>query len=199
VQRSGEVDHRRTDPDRRRLVGALMTTVGIVSDTHLPRFGTALPRALVDGLRAANVSRILHCGDFTEPLAADLFAAIAPFDAVAGNNDGEELWNRFGRKKIVAIEDVRIGLIHGDSWRPAPVQAFTAFADERVEVICFGHSHMPLIERRAGILLVNPGSPTDKRRMPRYSYAILHVNGGHAEAELHEYDDRTTTALGAAG
>jgi putative phosphoesterase len=175
-----------------------MTVVGIVSDTHLPRFGTALPRALVDGLRAANVARILHCGDFTEPLAAELFEAIAPFDAVAGNNDGEELWNRFGRQKIVRVEDVAIGLIHGDSWRPAPVHAFTAFAGEHVDVICFGHSHMPLIERRDGVLLVNPGSPTDKRRMPRYSYAILRVDGAHAEAELHEYDDRTA-ALAAAG
>jgi len=174
-----------------------MTTIGLVSDTHLPRFGLALPRALVDGLRAAQVSRILHCGDFTEPLAAELFEAIAPFDAVAGNNDGEELWNRFGRKKIVRVEDVLIGLIHGDSRRPAPVHALAAFADERVDVICFGHSHMPLIERHGGVLLVNPGSPTDKRRMPRYSYAILHIDGAHVQAELHEYDDRTA-ALDAA-
>jgi predicted phosphodiesterase len=53
---------------------------------------------------------------------------------------------------------------------------------------------MPLIERRDGVLLVNPGSPTDKRRMPRYSYAILRVDGARAEAELHEYDDRTVDA-----
>jgi len=168
-----------------------MTTVGLVSDTHLPRFGIALPRALVEGLQAAKVARILHCGDFTEPLAADLFAAIAPFDAVAGNNDGEELWQRFGRKKIVRVEDVAIGMIHGDSPRPAAATAVAAFADERVDVICFGHSHMPLIERRGSILLVNPGSPTDKRRMPRYSYALLRVDGARVQAELHEFDDRT--------
>jgi len=168
-----------------------MTTIGIVSDTHLPRFGTALPRALVDGLRAANVSRILHCGDFTEPIAADLFAAIAPFDAVAGNNDGEELWTRFGRKKIVEVDGVAIGMIHGDGSRPAPAQAYAAFANERVDVICFGHSHVPLIERRNGILVINPGSPTDKRRMPRYSYALLRIANGEVEAELHSYDDRT--------
>jgi len=168
-----------------------MTAVGIVSDTHLPRFGTALPRALVDGLRAAQVSRILHCGDFTEPLAADLFEDIAPFDAVAGNNDGEELWERFGRKKIVTIAGVAIGLVHGDGSRPAPATALGAFAHERVDVICFGHSHQPLIERHGGVLLVNPGSPTDKRRMPRYSYAVLRIENRQVEAELHSYDDRT--------
>lgn len=47
-----------------------MTVIGIVSDTHLPRFGTALPRALVRGLRQANVERILHLGDLTEHLEA---------------------------------------------------------------------------------------------------------------------------------
>ena len=169
-----------------------MTTVGIVSDTHLPRFGTALPRALVDGLRAANVVQILHCGDFTEPPAVELFEAIAPFDAVAGNNDGELLWERFGRKKILRIEGVAIGLIHGDGRSAAYATALGAFAQERVDVICFGHSHQPLIERHGGVLLLNPGSPTDKRHMPRYSYALLHIAGGRAEAELRYYDDRGT-------
>jgi len=59
-----------------------VTVIGVVSDTHLPRFGRALPRALERGLRRAGVTRILHLGDFTEPLAAELFEAIAPFDAV---------------------------------------------------------------------------------------------------------------------
>jgi hypothetical protein len=169
-----------------------MTTVGVVSDTHLPRFGVALPRELVDGLRAAQVARIVHCGDFTEPLAADLLAAIAPLDAVAGNNDGEALWNRFGRQKIVMVEGVAIGLIHGDGARPAPAQAFGAFAGRAVDVICFGHSHAPLVERHNGVLLVNPGSPTDKRRSPRYSYAVLRIDGASAHAELHKFDDRRT-------
>ena len=65
-----------------------MTRVGVVSDTHFPRFGRALPRALERGLRRAGVTRILHLGDLTDLLAVPLFEAIAPFDAVAGNNDG---------------------------------------------------------------------------------------------------------------
>ena len=94
-----------------------MTTIGLVSDTHLPRFGRALPRVLEDGLRAARVSRILHMGDFPDPLAVPLFEAIAPFDAVAGNNDPEAIWRRYGRKKTVTIGGVRIGLVHGDAGR----------------------------------------------------------------------------------
>ena len=78
-----------------------VTVVGVVSDTHFPRFGRALPRALERGLRRAGVTRILHLGDMTDLLAVPLFEAIAPFDAVAGNNDGAAIRERFGRRKIV--------------------------------------------------------------------------------------------------
>ena len=59
-----------------------VTVVGVVSDTHFPRFGRALPRALERGLRRAGVTRILHLGDLTDLLAVELFETIAPFDAV---------------------------------------------------------------------------------------------------------------------
>ncbi len=170
-----------------------MTVLGIVSDTHLPRFGRALPRALIAGLRDERVEYILHCGDLTDLLAVDLFSALAPFDAVAGNNDGPEIRERFGRKKILTIDDVRIGMIHGDQGaHAAPRNALAAFADERVDVICFGHSHRPLREQRGGLLMLNPGSPTDKRMNPRYSYAILRVTSGRVlESRLHYYSDRS--------
>src|SRR5471030_43790 len=168
-----------------------MTVIGLVSDTHLPRFGRALPRALERGLREAEVSRIFHMGDFTDSLAVDLFESIAPLDAVAGNNDGSDLRDRFGRKRILTIEDVRVGMIHGDDGPSnAWTNAFSAFANDPVNVICFGHSHRPMIERRDKILLVNPGSPTDKRMNPRYSYAIMRIDGDSVEAKLHYYVDR---------
>jgi putative phosphoesterase len=169
-----------------------MTVLGIVSDTHLPRFGRALPRALIAGLRDERVERILHCGDMTDLLAADLLSAIAPFDAVAGNNDGAEIRERFGRKKILTIDGVLIGLIHGDHGaHAAPRNAREAFASERVDVVCFGHSHRPLHEQHGGLVMLNPGSPTDKRMNLRYSYAILRVDSGRVvEARLHYYSDR---------
>ena len=94
-----------------------MTVIGVVSDTHFLRFGRALPRALERGLRRAGVTRILHLGDMTDLLAVPLFEAIAPFDAVAGNNDGAAIRERFGRRKIVRVEDVRVGMVHGDGRR----------------------------------------------------------------------------------
>ncbi|MDB5071417.1 MAG: phosphodiesterase [Candidatus Eremiobacteraeota bacterium] len=168
-----------------------MTTIGVVSDTHFPRFGRALPRALERGLRRARVERILHLGDMTDLLAVPLFEAIAPFDAVAGNNDGEAIRERFGRRKIVRVEDVRIGMVHGDGKRgTTKSRALAAFADGEVDVVLFGHSHRPVVGREHGILIANPGSPTDKRLNPLYSYAVLTVDGAHARVQLKFYASR---------
>ncbi len=166
-----------------------MTRIGLVSDTHLPRFGRALPRVLEDGLRGWGVSRILHMGDFTDPIAISLFEAIAPFDAVAGNNDPREIWERYGRRKIVDVDGVRIGLVHGDEGPGfrAHENAVAAFAGEAVDVILYGHSHKPFTERRGKQLVINPGSPTDKRTNPHYSYGILTIADGVPSVELHYF------------
>jgi uncharacterized protein len=166
--------------------------IAVVSDTHLPRFGRSLPRALLDGFAAQGVERILHLGDITQPEVVPLFERIAPFDAVAGNNDGPELTARFGRRKVLDLDGVRIGMIHGDGARGTTLgRAVDAFARERVDVILFGHSHIPFLERRAGRLVLNPGSPTDKRRQPRFTWATLVIADGTASAEIHAYDDRS--------
>ena len=168
-----------------------MTTIGLVSDTHFPRFGRALPRALESGLRAASVSRILHMGDMTDPLAIGLFEAIAPFDAVAGNNDPEEIWSRYGRRKIVTIEGMRIGMVHGDiGRRNAHENAAVTFDRDSVDVVLYGHSHRPIVERRGNLLVANPGSPSDKRAMPDFTYGLLRIDAGQAEIELRHYASR---------
>lgn len=168
-----------------------MTVIGIVSDTHLPRFGRALPRALERGLRHAGVERILHLGDMTDLLAVPLFEAIAPFDAVAGNNDGAAIRERFGRRKIVCIEDVRIGMVHGDGPGGTTMsRALDAFGEDEADVVLFGHSHRPLVAREGRVLVANPGSPTDKRMNPLYSYAILTIDGRDARVDLKFYASR---------
>jgi len=168
-----------------------MTRVGVVSDTHFPRFGRALPRSLERGLRRAGVSRILHLGDFTDLFVAELFEAIAPFDAVAGNNDGAAIRDRFGRRKIVRVEDVRVGMVHGDGKKGSTRdRAVAAFAPDDVDVILFGHSHRPGVRREGRIVVANPGSPTDKRLNPLYSYAILTVDGASARVDLRFYATR---------
>ena len=169
--------------------------IAAVSDTHLPKFGRALPRALVDDVRAARVDLIVHLGDFTGPFVPGLFEALAPFDAVAGNNDGPELVERFGRRKVLELDGVRVGLTHGDlgiAARTSAERARASFAGEDVVAVLFGHSHAPLVERvPGGPLLLNPGSPTDKRAQPRYSWALVEISDREARAELRFFDDRS--------
>lgn len=166
--------------------------VVVTSDTHLPRFGRVLPRALVDGLRSADL--ILHCGDLTDPLALDLLEEWAPTIAVAGNNDGPELTDRLGTVAVVHVEEASIGLTHGHSGsgRTTPERAFRLFASSHPELdaICFGHSHIPLVERRGELWLLNPGSPTDKRRQRTFSYLALDVVGRSITPELVTFESR---------
>jgi uncharacterized protein len=170
--------------------------IAIVSDTHLPRFGQELPRTLLDGFERERIERILHAGDWTTTLAVDLLERIAPFDGVAGNNDGPELHERFGTRRVLELDGVRIGLTHGHlgPGRSTEDRAIRAFEgeDPGPEVIVFGHSHIPSIRRLAsGRWLINPGSPTDKRRQPAFTWAVLETDAGRVtRAELIAYPRR---------
>jgi uncharacterized protein len=172
--------------------------VALVSDTHLPRFGRALPRALLDGFEREGIGSIIHAGDWTDPLALSLLEAIAPVQGVAGNNDGPELHERFATRTILDLGGARIGVTHGHLGPGAttPERARRAFAGEpagSLAAIVFGHSHIPLVDRLPnGGWLVNPGSPTDKRRQPLFSWAVLELDAAAVvSARIVRYSDRS--------
>lgn len=169
--------------------------VALVSDTHLPRFGRRLPRALVEGFEAEGIDRILHAGDWTEPLAIGLLEGLAPVDGVAGNNDGPEIHERFGARRVLELDGARIGLTHGHLGRGSTTQvrARRSFEDEEgLAAIVFGHSHIPLVDRVGETWLVNPGSPTDRRGQPAYSWALLTIGGGEVSPRIVRFTDRST-------
>jgi putative phosphoesterase len=162
--------------------------VGVVSDTHMFGGSRGLPLALAEGLQGVDL--ILHAGDWMDERIPELFERIAPVDGVAGNNDGMEIIHRFGRSKILALAGYRIGIVHGDGGRRTTLErAMDEFSDSKVDCIIFGHSHIPYQAVHRGILMLNPGSPTDKRRQPRFSYGILKLEEA-MDAELHYYNDR---------
>jgi uncharacterized protein len=175
-----------------------MTVIGAVSDTHLPRFGRHLPAQLVDALRAARVDGILHAGDLTAPFVLDLLGEVAPVVAVAGNNDPPEVHEEWGDRRILEIEAIRMGLTHGHvgKGRTTPERARRLFAGDSVDLVVFGHSHQPLwVPATEGMpALLNPGSPTDRRREPAYSFALLEVQGSRVEAEIVRFGDRTRSS-----
>ncbi|NLM52278.1 MAG: metallophosphoesterase [Firmicutes bacterium] len=148
--------------------------IGVISDTHIPTRARHLPAVLFEHF--ADVDLILHAGDLVDPQVLVDLAAIAPVEAVAGNMDSPELQNKLGSKKILELAGFRIGLTHGHlgSYRHhTPQRALSIFAQDAVDVVIFGHSHQPYLKKEKGILLFNPGSPTDRRRQPRHSCGLL--------------------------
>lgn len=131
-------------------------TIGVVADTHLGG-GEPLPAELAEGLRGVDV--IFHLGDFDSPQIYKAFQKIAPVVGVYGNTDPPELRVLLPEKKTLEIEGWTLGLIHG--WGPPAKLEFRVrgkFKD--VDLILFGHSHIPLFETIDGVPLFNPGSPT---------------------------------------
>jgi putative phosphoesterase len=148
--------------------------IGVVSDTHLSRQATKLPDELVKGL--SGVQYILHAGDWVSPHVFDMFNQIAPCEGVAGNNDGIEIIEQMGKKKIIEWAGYRIGLVHGHGYHTkTEIGARLAFLHDKPDIIVFGHSHIPYLLQEQHQLIFNPGSPTDKRTQERYSYGILEL------------------------
>jgi putative phosphoesterase len=153
--------------------------IAVLSDTHL-RAGKPLPRFVWEQL--TQIDMILHAGDLTNMGLLEELSCIAPVRAVRGNCDGWDV--SLPDRDVIEYEAFRIGLIHGDSGKGKNTaeRAYSAFTDTSVDVIVFGHSHTPFMEWRDGTLLFNPGSPTDKRREPQYSFGLLEIQQGQIKA-----------------
>ncbi len=141
--------------------------LGLISDTH-GRLDSRVPIAF------AVVDRILHAGDICAPeVLWELDLLGKPVQAVLGNCDDPGALG-IDLPSIARFElgGVRFLLVH-DRHDAGHVSA------EDTDVVVFGHSHMPLVEEREGVLWVNPGSASQARRSPvGRSVAYLDVTGG---------------------
>ncbi|WP_458118651.1 metallophosphoesterase family protein [Paenibacillus sp. Z6-24] len=163
--------------------------IGVISDTHLFSRQLVLPQQVWDGMEGVDL--ILHAGDFCDWGVHDLLSRMAPVEAIAGNNDPQSIVEKVGRQKIIEVAGKRIGLVHGDGGfrGSTPERAFQSFTKEdQLDIIVFGHSHIPFAEYREGILLFNPGSPTDKRRQSQYSYGKIFIRQDEITFEHYYFD-----------
>jgi uncharacterized protein len=151
----------------------------VIADTHVPRRARELPDALLGYLERADL--ILHAGDLMDVSLLDELEGFAPTLAVRGNLDPPD--ERLPETREFDLEGVRVAVIHDSGpKRGRRNRMKRRFPEARVVV--FGHSHIPYLEDDGDTLLLNPGSPTDKRREPEYTFAILRVEGGEARAEI---------------
>jgi putative phosphoesterase len=148
----------------------------VLSDTHAPRFWKRCPPAVAAWLAGADL--ILHAGDVCTPEVLDELSEYAPVKVVLGNNDGPEV-AAWGAPETLELdlEGVRVGLIHdagGKDGRLARMRRRFPSAD----LVVFGHSHIPMDIADDRLRIINPGSPTDKRRQPYRTLAELVIADG---------------------
>lgn len=132
-----------------------------------------------------SVDMIIHCGDLCDLDVLKQLQTITKVVAVQGNMDDGVLRKKLPLKEKLDIEGVKIGVYHGHGVsRDAIGNAAAQFAHEPVDIILFGHSHKPLLEKQGSIMFFNPGSPNDAVRAPYFSYGIIEVNQGKYKASI---------------
>jgi putative phosphoesterase len=149
----------------------------LLADTHVPKRARALPEAVWDAVGRADV--VFHAGDWvSEDLLDELQQRSAQLVGVYGNNDGEALRARLPEVARVQLEGIRFAMVH----ETGPARGREDRADERfpdADVLVFGHSHIPWdTQSPRGLRLLNPGSPTDRRRQPFRTYLTAVADAG---------------------
>jgi putative phosphoesterase len=157
----------------------------LISDTHLPKRARDLPASVWDRVARADV--VLHAGDWVEPpLLDELQARAQRLVGCWGNNDGDELRRRLPERADVVLEGVRFTVVH-ETGASGGRDARMARLYPDTDVLVFGHSHIPWdTTAPSGLRLLNPGSPTDRRRQPFCTYMTATVDAAVlSNVELH--------------
>ena len=147
----------------------------LTSDTHLPKKGEELPGQLLKECGTADM--IIHAGDWSSIGVYHTLSKYSEVKGVYGNVDSDDIKERFPEKDILEAKRYKIGIIHGHGEKKTTEKrVLEAFKDEARDIIVFGHSHIPMVRYFKKTLLFNPGSPTEKRALPFYSFGLLHLN-----------------------
>ena len=149
--------------------------IGLISDTH-----GLLRESAVNYLRGSDL--ILHAGDVGGPQILETLQGLAPVRAVRGNNDRDAWACGLPLKETFEAAGVRIHLVHDIKdlvFDPAA---------QGVDVVVTGHSHKPSVDRRDGVLYINPGSAGRRRFKLPISVGRLEVDAGRVEGFLDELD-----------
>ena len=146
--------------------------IGVLSDTHIPHKTKALPQKVIDIL--STMDAIIHAGDYVEVSVIELLESLGSFYGVCGNMDSHQIKQLLPQKRIVSLGGFSIGLMHGwGSPNGLEERIVSKFENEKPDAIIYGHSHKACSKEKNGLIILNPGSPTDTRFAPFCSIGIL--------------------------
>src|SRR5258708_7735975 len=155
--------------------GHLMRVVAL-ADTHARRRWKSCAPLVAQQLRRADV--ILHAGDVCTAAVLGELSDYAPVLAVLGNNDGPDVAEWGAPETLQAdLDGLQVAMVHDSGAAPGRLRRLR-HRFPGAGLVVFGHSHIPLDEAGEGIRIVNPGSPTDRRRQPRGTIAVLRIDSG---------------------
>ena len=163
--------------------------IGVLGDTHasITRHRRFL-EPVCEFFRRADVGVILHAGDAGHALVLEALETVAPVAAVRGNADPLDLIEVLPDRVWIESGTRTVLLMHGHHGKTALIAARAAAAPE-IDLIVFGHSHKPLIERAGGTILFNPGSPTERRWNPHLGIGLLKISDAEIQPELVLFND----------
>ncbi|MFG2468530.1 metallophosphoesterase family protein [Streptomyces canus] len=162
----------------------------LMSDTHLPKRAKQLPGPLLAELQHADV--VFHAGDWVDTATLDLLESrSARLVGVYGNNDGPELRARLPEVAYADLGGLRFAVVH-ETGAAQGREARCAARYPDADVLVFGHSHIPWdTTAPGGLRLLNPGSPTDRRRQPHCTYMTATAADGRlTDVTLHRLPPR---------
>jgi putative phosphoesterase len=157
----------------------------LIADTHIPKRARDLPAQVWDEVAGADV--VIHAGDWVAPeLLDELQTRATQLVACWGNNDGPALRARLPERADVTLDGLHLTVVH-ETGATAGRDARMSRLYPDSDVLVFGHSHIPWdTTTKTGLRLLNPGSPTDRRRQPHCSYMTAQVASGElADVVLH--------------
>jgi uncharacterized protein len=149
----------------------------LTADTHLPKRARDLPHSLWTAIDAADV--VVHAGDWVDVALLDQLEARARrLVGVYGNNDHGPLRQRLPEVARAEVQGIRMAVVHETGDRKGREERCAArFPD--TDLLVFGHSHIPWDTTAAsGLRLLNPGSPTDRRRQPHGTFVTAVADEG---------------------
>lgn len=154
--------------------------LAVIADTHIPTRARDLPPGAWRVIDAAD--GVLHAGDVVDPGLLERLRERGPVWAVLGNND-HALRSVLPERLELELGGVTVAMVH-DAGAAAGRRARLRRWFPTARVAVFGHSHVPAVEDDGGLLLLNPGSPTDRRRMPSFTLAVLTLGRAGPAAKL---------------